>query len=366
MSSTNRKLKAAVAMSGGVDSSVAAALLKKQGYQVTGFFMHFWSEKTSQPAAENKCCSIESQEQARDVARKLNIPFYVLHFEKEFKKYVVDYFIRNYGQGITPNPCIACNKHIKFDFLLNKILGLDFDYLATGHYVKKLKVKGSGYKLLKAEDKNKDQSYFLYNLGQKQLKSLLFPVGNYKKEETRELAKKFCLPTATRRESQDICFVSGNDVGGFLSRHLQNAKPGPIINTKDKTIGTHSGLPLYTIGQRKGIKIGGQGPYYVVNMDYQNNILVVTSAKDDEQLYSKSLKCETINWVSGLEPQVELTAEAVIRYQHPPVKALIKRQADGYQVGLAEPQRAVMPGQSAVFYKGDELLGGGVIKDISN
>lgn len=389
MCKTKKRPRVICAMSGGVDSSVAAALLCQKGYEVIGVFMHFWAEKSnlenSYHKLANKCCSLEAQEQARRCAKILGIPFYTLNFEKEFKKYVVDYFIKSYQCGLTPNPCVMCNKWVKFNFLFKKALALGADFLATGHYVRKvekqkspsssrslLKTRNSNqnpksiqYKLQQAKDRLKDQSYFLYNLTQEQLKHLLFPMGDYTKKKTRRLAKKFGLPTAFRRESQEVCFVLEKDYSKFLRKYLKNIKPGPIIDTKGRELGKHRGLPFYTKGQRKGIRIGGIGPFYVVDMNRKKNTLIVTGDPQDRKLYSKSLITTDTNWISGRKPKNSFFCEVKVRYRQPSVKAKILRsEQDYYKVIFARPQRAVMPGQSCVFYQGEEVLGGGIIETI--
>lgn len=360
-----KKRKVAVAISGGVDSSVVAALLKKQGYQVIGIFMHFWNEKSGMEnkyhESGNKCCSLSAEEKARQVARILKIPFYVFHFEEEFKKHVVDYFIKEYDQGFTPNPCIACNKNIKFDFLFNRIKALGYDYLATGHYIKNRKIGGS-YGLYKAKDLQKDQSYFLYNIAKEQLKHLKFPLGGYLKSEVRSLAANFKLPTAQRQDSQGICFILEKDISEFLKRYLKKYKKGKVVNTRGEIIGEHQGLQFYTIGQRRGIKIASAKPYYVVDLDYKKNILVVTDNEKDSMIYIKKLNFSETNWLKELK-YFSYEVSAAIRYRHKPAKALISKISNGnYQLEFDVPQRAVMPGQSVVFYKKNRLIGGGVIK----
>ena len=367
MKNVKKRKRVIVAMSGGVDSSVAALLLKKQGYDVVGAFMHFWAEKSTFESVyhkiANKCCSLEAQEQARCVAQRLNIPFYVFDFSKEFKKTVVDYFLREYKRGFTPNPCVMCNKRIKFEFLLNKALSLDFDWLATGHYIRKIKYKKSRYKLFRAKDKQKDQSYFLYNLTQEQLAHLLFPIGNYKKIHVRQIAIKHNLPTALRRESQGICFILEKDQAAFLSRHLKKIKPGPILTLDGKKIGKHIGLPYYTIGQRKKIGIGLGGPYYVVDTDYKKNVLIVTDNPKHPRLFANELWASDVNWIAGSIPKLPLRVKATIRYRHEAVSAeILQIRSQKYLIRFKIPQRAVTPGQSIVFYKREEMLGGGVIE----
>lgn len=353
----SKNKKVIVAMSGGVDSSVAAALLKKEGFDIVGVFMKFWSEKDKKglTCVANRCCTPESERKARLVAEKLGTPFYVFDFAKEFEKKVVDYFLRAHKIGLTPNPCVVCNKEIKFGLLFKKLLSLDADFIATGHYAG-IKTNG-GFKLLKGKDKAKDQSYFLWQLSQKVLEHTLFPVGHYTKTEVRKLAKKFKLPVIDIPESQEICFIH-TTISDFLAEHLKS-KPGKIIDTKGRVIGEHQGLWFYTIGQRKGIKIP-QGPYYVLDKDMKRNVLIVT--KDEKDLFRKELTAKDVNWISGGEPKLPLKVRAKIRYGHEPFPATIEKDKnDKIKVVFSKPQRAVTPGQSVVFYVGQDLLGGGII-----
>jgi tRNA-specific 2-thiouridylase len=340
--------KVVVAMSGGVDSAVAAALLKKEGFDLVGVFIKFWAEKDKSGCVKNRCCTPESERRARLIAEKLKIPFYVLSFEKEFKKKVVDYFLKNSKIGLTPNPCVICNKEIKFGLLFKKAMSLDADYIATGHYARLKKGK-----LLKAKDKNKDQSYFLWKLDQKVLKKTLFPVGDYLKPEIRELAKKFKLLVSDIPESQEICFIQ-TSISNFLLKYLK-LKPGQIVDSKAKVLGRHQGLALYTIGQRKGIGLAG-GPYYVLDKDVKRNSLIVT--KNEKDLYKKELSFRKASWVSGKEPKLPLKVMVKIRYRHKPGSAILKKN----KIIFSKPQRAVTPGQSVVFYQGQELIGGAIIQ----
>ena len=339
-------------MSGGIDSSVAAALLKKQGFNVMGVFMRFWAAPFEDRSMSrwNRCCSLEAERRARRVAAHLNIPFYVFNFEKEFKKRVVDYFLREYRIGRTPNPCVVCNKEIKFGFLLEKALAFGVNYVATGHYARKVKSK-----LLRAKDKEKDQSYFLWMLNQKQLKHILFPIGNYTKKEVRNLAKRFKLPILTAPESMEICFIR-TTINDFLARYIKQ-KPGKIVCApyEGAHLGRHQGLAFYTLGQRKGIGLPG-GPYWVLDKDLKRNLLIVT--KNEKDLYKKELVAENINWLSEKEPKLPLKVKAKIRYRSNLTSATICKN---YKVIFNRPQRAITPGQSVVFYRGQELLGGGII-----
>ena len=346
-------------MSGGVDSSVAAALLKRAGFDVVGVFMKFWIDP-SQDGLQglwNRCCSPEAEKRAREVASCLSIPFYVYRFEKEFKKRIVDYFLKEYRKNRTPNPCVVCNKEIKFGLLLEKALKLEADYVATGHYAR-VKKNQEGIRLLRGKDKNKDQSYFLWQLNQKQLKHILFPVGNYTKTEVKRLAKKFRLPISSVPESQEICFIQ-TTINDFLKKYLKS-KAGKIIDTEGKSIGKHEGLHFYTIGQRKGIKLAG-GPFYVMDKNLDENFLVVT--KNEKDLYKKELVAKNINWILGKAPKLPLKAKAKIRYRHEASSVTIegKSKTKSCKLIFNKPQRAITLGQSAVFFKGQEVLGGGII-----
>lgn len=367
----NGKGMVIVAMSGGVDSSVAAALLQKQGFDVVGVFFHFWKEpieirdREGRGERENLCCSLESQEEARKVAQILKIPFYTLNVAKEFKKEVVDYFVREYKNGNTPNPCVVCNKEIKFKILLRKLQELKADYVATGHYARvarecqmpNAKCQNFIYKLFVAKDKEKDQSYFLYNLTQKQLAKIIFPVSEMEKSEVRKIAKKYKLPVHSKPESQDICFIS-DGIGNFLKRHLK-LKSGEIVDENKKILGKHQGLPLYTLGQRKGIEIGGKGPFFVIGKNVRKNQLIVSNGQD--ALFADLAVVGDVNWVSSA-PKMPLKALIRTRYRNPLVYAIIKSRGKNLEVVFEKPQRAVTPGQSIVFYaKNGEVLGGGVI-----
>ena len=355
-----KKIKVAVAMSGGVDSAVAAVLLVEQGYQCTGFHLHFWSEFSKDKVFENKCCSTESLQIARKTANLLKIPFYHLDFAKIFKKKVVDYFLKSYQKGLTPNPCIVCNKTIKFGEFFKHIRKLGFDFLATGHYA-----RIEDNRLLKGKDKIKDQSYFLYRLEQIQLPYLLFPVGNYYKKEVLKLAEKWKLPSVYLRESQEICFLPEKDYRYFLKRQLkEKIIPGKVINIKGQAIGTHYGLPLYTIGQRHGFSLNLKTktpllpPYYVIKKDFKKNLLIVGFGQETEK---KEFQMGVLNWlVSDYKRKLkERNLKVRVRHQGDFLDFIFKDR----KVVLKEPEMWIAPGQSAVFYLGEEVLGGGFITD---
>ncbi len=370
MQKNKAKKRVIVGMSAGVDSSVAAAVLKKQGYEVIGVFMHFWKEPGQDALRENKCCSVESQQDARKVAQILDIPLYTANVAKEFKKEVVDYFLSETKAGRTPNPCVVCNERIKFNFLLKKMLEMDADYVATGHYAEIKKIGGK-YHLYTSYDGEKDQTYFLYSLSQEQLARTLFPIGKYKKPEIRKIAEGFKLPVFDKDDSQGLCFTPEKTPTEFIKRHL-DLSLGDIVLESGKKIGTHEGLEIYTIGQRKGINIGGSGPYYVVSRDFRSNRLVVTNDENDEKIHKRSMLVAAGNWLVA-EPEFPAEINVKIRYRHPLVRSTISRVEAGrknpaqggkaaYMVQFKEPQKAVTPGQSAVFYSDDnEVLGGGVI-----
>jgi len=366
-----KKPKIVIAMSGGVDSSVAAIILRKAGFEVTGVFLRLYDSPRFK----------EGEKRTKKIAKILKIPIRVLDLRKEFKKAVIGHFLKEYKAGRTPNPCVVCNKEIKFGLLLKKALEMGADYLATGHYalarvVPKREIKNftpldmklsnrveiKNYELLRGRDKNKDQSYFLWKLNQNQLKRILFPVGGYTKTQVKKLAKKFKLPVFEALESQEICFIQA-ETKDFLKKHIKQ-KPGRIVDSSGKIIGQHRGLAFYTIGQRKEIGLPG-GPFWVFAKDLERNILIVTRKEKD--LYKKELICQDVSWVSGKEPKLPLKIKAKIRYRSTPTPAVIKKckpKAKVCSLMFDRPQRAITLGQSVVFYQGNQILGGGIIKEV--
>ena len=358
-SKSKAKGKVLVAMSGGVDSSVAAALLQKQGYEVAGVFLHFWKDEADGGTRENRCCSLAASSDARAIADKLGFHLYNFNFSAPFKTAVVDNFLAEYGAGRTPNPCVRCNKLIKIGLLLKYAQGLGFDYVATGHYLKIFRV-GKNIELKRARDKKKDQSYFLYTFTPSELEHLLFPLGAYTKPQVRELAAKFGLAVAAKPDSQDICFIE-KDHNDFLKKHL-DLRPGDVrlLSTGQK-IGEHQGLPLYTIGQRRGLG-GGGGPFYAAKFDYKKNILYVVSDPRDPIFNFRELKVASLNWLSGRVPKRSVKCSAMLRYGASPVPCSLRPEEKGcFRVEFPKPQRAIASGQSIVFYQGERMLGGGII-----
>jgi len=340
-------------MSGGVDSSLAAALLKQAGYEVFGVTMQIWP---SDKPAFGGCCGLEAVEDAKRVADKLGIPHYVMDFRDIFRQKVIADFCQEYSVGRTPNPCIRCNQYIKFDALLERVKGLDADFLATGHYAR-VERSADGYRLLKAVDPTKDQSYFLYTLGQKELKRLLLPIGNLRKAEVRRLAAELSLPTANRRGSQDICFIPDNDYRSFVAEYIP-LKGGEIVDITGKVLGKHSGLARYTVGQRHGLGLNSSKQLYVLKLDAESNRLVVGTR---DQLLHNALTATGLSWVSGEAAKESVTIRAKVRYKAPEVTAELHLSDSMAEVRFITPQSAITPGQSVVFYQGDVVLGGGII-----
>ena len=357
--SDNRRV--VVAMSGGVDSSVAAALLVEQGYEVIGMMMRLWSEESAGGRVHNRCCTPDQMADARRIADRLNIPFYVLDTRDVFEHSIVDFFIDQHRQGVTPNPCIECNRRIRFDWLQKNALALDAEFLATGHYARVRQTEDGSYQLLKAVDKRKDQSYVLSVMGQHELAHALFPAGEYTKPEVRQLAEKFGLPTASKHDSQDLCFLGDGDYRRFLRERAPDVMTaGPIVRKDGSVVGEHIGLANYTIGQRKGLGVQTHEPLYVIGMNPYRNTLVVGSR---DELGFRSLRANRVNWISGQAPEQGFHAEVKIRYQSKAVPAWIEPQGDaGFQVSFDEPVRDVTPGQGAVIYDGDVCIGGGIIE----
>ncbi len=347
-----------VAMSGGVDSSVAAARLVEAGYRVVGVMMRLWAEMERGRGSENRCCTLEATEDARRVAAQLGIPFYLLNVEQVFRQQVVDYFIAGYTHGLTPNPCLACNRHIRFDHLLNHALALGADYLATGHYAR-VRATPHGFDLLRGVDPRKDQSYVLSVVGQKELQRLTFPVGDLTKPEVRDLAARYGLPVAARPDSQDLCFLADGDYRRFLQDWAGEAiHPGPVVDADGRVLGEHRGLPFYTIGQRKGLGLDTPQPLFVLELQAETNTVVVGSA---EQLGRDRLIADHVNWVN-VPPSGPFACTVKIRYRSPDHAAVVHPlSASQVEVHFDEALRDIAPGQAAVFYQGERVLGGGII-----
>jgi tRNA-uridine 2-sulfurtransferase len=356
------KKRIVVAMSGGVDSSVTAALLKEQGFEVIGITMQIWdySSFTDQHGETfGSCCSLDDVYDARRVAEGLDIPFYVVNFEKDFQREVIDRFCNDYFAGRTPNPCVLCNQVLKFELLLRKALELEADYLATGHYARIL-AHGDGFALHKGLDEHKDQSYFLFTLTRQQMARVLFPLGGMSKDEVRAHAARLNLRTAQKTESQDICFVPDGDYVRFLEEERGAGQlDGDIVHISGQLLGKHQGTYRYTVGQRRGLGIAWPRPLYVVRIDAEGRQVVVG---EQEHLAVGEFKVYGINWLID-QPSAPLETACRIRYRHHEVAATITPLADGRaQVRFAQAQRGVTPGQAAVFYDGDRVIGGGWIE----
>ncbi len=357
-----KKKRAVVAMSGGVDSSVAAALMVEQGYDVIGLMMRLWSEDGKEML--NRCCTPEQMDDARHIAGSLGIPFYVVDVKDYFRDTIVDFYLDQHRLGRTPNPCIECNREIRFNWLYERAMALNADYLVTGHYAQVKQSADGVYELHTGVDNNKDQSYVLHMLDQEHLAHVKFPVGGISKPEVRELAKKFDLPVASKSDSMDLCFLSGEDYRDFLTRHVPEInQPGPILNTAGETLGQHTGLPNYTIGQRKGLGITSPDPLFVLRKSASDNALILGSRSD---VVTHDLTVRNVSWVAGHPPSHDepFPAEVKIRYKARPVSAqVIPGPNKTATIQFEDPVFGATPGQGAVFYNGTNCLGGGIISD---
>lgn len=356
----NADTRVVVAMSGGVDSSVAAALLKEQGYDVVGMMMRLWSEETRLGGVHNRCCTPEQMSDARRIADKLGIPFYVLDTKEVFRNTIVEFFIDQHRRGVTPNPCIECNRHIRFGYLYANAMALDADYLATGHYARIDKDSNGDYRLRMGVDETKDQSYVLHVLSQEHMAHTLFPIGEYPKTQVRQIAEKLGLISANKKDSQDLCFLGDGDYRRFLTDHApEMMQPGPILLKTGEIIGEHTGLANYTIGQRKGLGIAYSEPLYVIATNPHRNALIVGVASD---LGKDSLVAHRVNWTLKKPPTQPFRAGVKIRYKAKLVDGLVTPlDDDRVHIQFDTPLRDITPGQGAVMYDGDVCMGGGII-----
>lgn len=360
MNELNEHKRVVIAMSGGVDSSVSAALLKDQGYDVVGVSLQLYDPVARDPSCRSKtCCSLDDVLDAGRVAKKLGIPFEVIDMRAEFKEQVIDYFIAEYAAGRTPNPCIRCNDLIKFDLLLKKAKGMGADLLATGHYARISEDANGSKRLMTGLDPKKDQSYFLFTLTQEQLQHVVFPVGMLEKPDVRKLAAEYNLPVAQKHESQEICFIPDNDYVKFLESHGVAQKPGDIVTGDGTVVGRHSGVHRYTVGQRKGLGVAWKHPLHVSIIDKEMNRVVVG---ERDELETSSLTAARATW-STTPTAAEFRAACRIRYRHKPAPCRVVMLADGrFEVHFDTPQTSVTPGQAAVLYDGERVLGGGWIE----
>lgn len=352
--------KAMIAMSGGVDSSVAACLIKEQGYDCTGITMHLYQNEDAGISRQNTCCSLDDVEDARSVAYRLSIPYYVFNFTVDFKKEVIDRFVAAYERGETPNPCIDCNRYIKFEKLHQRAQQLGFDYIVTGHYARIVQENGR-YLLKKGLDASKDQSYVLYSMTQEQLASTLFPLGEFKKSEIRRLAEERGFVNADKPDSQDICFVPDGDYARIIEMQTGKTYPaGDFVDMEGNVLGQHKGLIRYTIGQRKGLGLSLKEPMYVCRKCMEDNTVILGR---NEDLFTKELDGQDMNWIAWDEPPKSFRAKARIRYKQEEQWATIETDTKQNRIHVIfdEPQRAVTKGQSVVLYDGDTVLGGGTI-----
>ncbi|MGQ0792749.1 MAG: tRNA 2-thiouridine(34) synthase MnmA [Deltaproteobacteria bacterium] len=353
------KKRILVAMSGGVDSAATAAILKREGHDVIGITMQLWDYGD----ADGGCCSADDVRDARRAAGEIGIPHYVVNYMELFKKFIVEDFINKYLDGKTPSPCVLCNQFMKFNFLLKRALELGADFLATGHYARIHEDGGKRY-LAKSVDRAKDQSYFLYTLGQRELARLMFPLGGMTKDEVRRTASNFNLGVANKPDSQEVCFITGGDYRDFIKSHADSAgaSGGEIVDTEGRALGTHDGIASFTVGQRRGLGISAGKPMYVVKIDRESNRVVLGGERD---IFKTTLVANNVTWAAGEPPSGEIEVKARIRYRHPESDAVIRLKSETESiVEFKTPQRAMTPGQAVVFYRGDRVLGGGWIDQV--